>query len=118
MAMKGSGGGGGYGSRQHVEGSVRVGSGSKSARPAGVAQIGLMWGRHITRSGDSNYSGEKLHNDRNFQPTKFGNEIAANTVCGPGGSREVMRSGSQGAHGATNPGNPRPNPRREALEGE
>jgi hypothetical protein len=31
--------------------------------------------------------------------TKFGNEIAANTVCKPGGSREVMSSGSQGQHG-------------------
>jgi hypothetical protein len=30
--------GGGYGSRQHVETSVRTGSGSKSTRPAGVSQ--------------------------------------------------------------------------------
>jgi hypothetical protein len=74
MAMKGSGGGG-YGSRPHVETPVKTGTGSKSARPAGVAQIGLAWGRHITRSGESNYSGEKLHNpERNFNPTKFGNE--------------------------------------------
>src|SRR6516225_1264562 len=114
MRKSGTGSGGGIGMNKNVQSSIRTGSGSKSARPAGVAQIGLMWGRHITRTGDSNYSGEKLHNDRNFQPTKFGNEIAANTVCKPGGSREVMRSGSQGAHGATNPGNPRPNPRREA----
>jgi hypothetical protein len=103
--------GGGYGSRQHVEGSVRVGSGSKSARPAGVAQIGLAWGRHVTRTGDSNYSGERLHNDRSFQPTKFGNEVAANTVCGVGRSRTIYSSGSQsgsGGHGSANPGNPQP----------
>jgi hypothetical protein len=49
-----------------------------------------------------------LHNDRSFQPTPFGNEIAARTVCGPGGSREVLRSGGQGTHGATNRGSPQP----------
>jgi hypothetical protein len=118
MAMKGHIPGGGIHSKNVVQQPVRTGSGSKSARPAGVAQIGVAWGRHITRTGDSNYSGERLHNDRSFQPTKFGNEIAASTVCKPGGSREVMSSGSQGAHGATNPGSPRPNPRRDALEGE
>jgi hypothetical protein len=106
MAMKGSGGGG-YGSRPHVETPVKTGTGSKSARPAGVAQIGVSWGRHVTRSGESNYSGERLHNDRSFQPTKFGNEIAANTQCGPGGSRQVMSSGSQGQHGDV-AGSPRP----------
>jgi len=35
----------------------------------------------------------------------LGNEVATNTVCGPGGSRTVMRSGSQSTHGAVNPGN-------------
>jgi hypothetical protein len=72
-----------------------------------VAQIGVSWGRHITRSGESNYSGERLHNDRNFQPTKFGNEIAASTVCKRGGSREVLPSGGQGQHGQV-AGSPRP----------
>jgi len=120
MAMRGSGGGG-YGSRQHVEKSVRTGTGPRSARPAGVAQIGAMQGDHVTTHGGAStgYKGEKLHHDnRTFQPTPFGNEIAARTVCGPGGSREVMSSGSQGTHGATNPGNPRPNSRRDALSGE
>jgi hypothetical protein len=108
MAMKGPGGGG-YGSRQHVEKSVRTGSGSHSTRPAGVAQIGVSWGNHQTASGgsDTKYSGERLHNDRNFQPTKFGNEIAANTVCKPGGSREVLPHGGQGQHGGV-AGSPRP----------
>jgi len=100
MAMRGSGGGG-YGSRQHVETPVKTGTGGKSVRPAGVAQIGVSWGSHRTNlgGGDTQYRGEKLHNDRTFQQTKFGNEIAANTQCGPGGSREVMRSGGQGTHG-------------------
>jgi hypothetical protein len=67
MAMKGSGGGG-YGSRPHVEKSVRTGTGSRSARPAGVSQIGQSQGDHVTTYGGAGtgYRGEKLHNDRNF----------------------------------------------------
>jgi hypothetical protein len=60
-----------------------------------------MYGDKVTHvKGSTGYTGEKLHSpERNFQPTRFGNEIAANTQCGPGGSREVMRTGSQGQHG-------------------
>ena len=108
MAMKGSGGGG-YGSRPHVEKPVKTGSGSHSTRPAGVSQIGYQVGDHRTDGrGSTGYRGEKVHNpEKNFQPTPFGNEIAARTVCGPGGSREVMSSGSQGQHGGV-AGSPRP----------
>ena len=38
---------------------------------------------------------------------KLGNEVAASTVCGPGGSRTVMRSGSQAQTGPV-AGSPRP----------
>jgi hypothetical protein len=101
-------GGGGYGSRQHVEKPVRTGRGSSSANPGGVGQLGQMQGSHVTRGEDSDYRGDPLHTGRSFQPTPFGNEIAARTVCKPGGSREVMPAGGQGVHGATNPGEPRP----------
>jgi hypothetical protein len=101
MRRNGTGSGGGYGSRQHVQIPVRPGIGSKSARPQGVAMFGQMQGSHTTnRRTESSYRGEPLHNDRSFQPTKFGNEIAVRTVCKPGGSREVMASGSQGQHGS------------------
>jgi hypothetical protein len=72
-----------------------------------VAQIGQAQGNHVTPYGGKStpYTGERLHNDRTFQPTEFGNAIAARTVCGPGGSREVMASGSQGQHGSAAPGN-------------
>jgi len=115
---KGSGGGG-YHSRQHVEKSVRTGTGPRSARPAGVAMFGTMQGSHSTVGGGSetSYRGEKLHNDRTFQPVKFGNEVALNVGRGgPGKGRDVMACGSQGTHGSVNPGNPRPNPRHDALE--
>jgi hypothetical protein len=57
---------------------VQTGSGSRSARPAGVAKTGASQGNHVTRHGSTNYTGERLHNDRSFQPTKFGNEVALN----------------------------------------
>jgi hypothetical protein len=101
--------GGGLHSKNVVYPNMRTGTGSKSARPAGVSQIGTSWGNHSTALGGQNsqYTGERLHNSRTFQPTRFGNEIAANTVCKPGGSREVMGSGSQGQHGGV-AGSPRP----------
>jgi hypothetical protein len=103
--------GGGYGSRQHVETGVRTGSGSHSTRPAGVAQIGQKQGDHVTREGSTGYRGEKLHNpERNFQPVKFGNEVALNVGKGGCGTGRTLygQAGTQGTHGATNPGNPQP----------
>jgi hypothetical protein len=102
--------GGGYGSRQHVEKPVRTGSGSHSTRPAGATNIGLMYGTHSTnqrREGD--FRGERLHNpERNFQPVKFGNEVALNVGKGGCGTGRTLygQAGSQGVHGATNPGAP------------
>ena len=114
-------GGGGYHSRQHVEKSVRTGTGSKGTRPAGTAQIGIMYGDHSTAHGGapSGYTGERLHNDRNFQPVKFGNEVALNVGkggCGTG--RTIHATGSQGTHGQPAAGNPPPNRYRDALEQE
>jgi hypothetical protein len=107
--------GGGYGGRQHVETKVRTGTGSRGTNPGGVGQLGQSQGSHVTRGGESSYRGEPLHSGRNFQKTEFGNAIAARTVCGPGGSRNVYASGSQGQTG-TNPGNPRPVPDRHVIE--
>ena len=123
MAMKGSGGGG-YGTRQHVEKPVKTGTGSRGTRPAGVQMLGTMQGNHVTTHGGgaTGYTGERLHNDKSFQPVKFGNEVALNVGkggCGTG--RTIYASGSQSGsagHGAANPGSPRPNPRRDALSGE
>src|SRR5215468_9555221 len=101
MAMKGSGGGG-YGSRQHVEKPVKTGTGPQSARPAGVAQIGIMWGDHVTNKGGQGYTGERLHHDnRTFQPVKFGNEVALNVGQGGCGTGRTLygQAGSQGTHG-------------------
>jgi hypothetical protein len=107
MAMRGSGGGG-YGSRPHVEKPVKTGSGSHSTRPAGVSQIGYQVGDHRTDGrGSTGYRGEKLHSpERNFQPVKFGNELATNVgKGGPGAGRTLY--GQSGQHGPV-AGSPRP----------
>jgi hypothetical protein len=108
MARQTGSGGGGYGSKQHTEHSVRTGTGPRSARPAGVAQIGTAIGDHITNKSDTGYRGEKLHNDRTFQPVPYGNEVALNVGkggCGTG--RTIYKTGSQGQQGQV-AGSPRP----------
>ena len=107
--MRGSGGGG-YGSRPHVEKPVKTGSGSRGTHPGGVAQLGQHVGDHTTnRPGSSGYRGEPLHQDRSFQPVKFGNELATNVgKGGPGAGRTLYgQSGQQGQHGPV-AGSPRP----------
>jgi hypothetical protein len=56
-----------------------------------------MVGDHTTnRPGSSGYRGEPLHNNRNFSPVKFGNEVALNVKGGgPGTGRDVHKTGSQ-----------------------
>jgi hypothetical protein len=73
--------------------------------------LGQMQGTHTTnRRTESDYRGERLHNpSKDFQPVEFGNKLATNIGRGgPGTGRDVHACGSQGVHGATNPGNPRP----------
>jgi hypothetical protein len=102
---------GGPKSKNIVEPRVRTGTGPRSARPAGVAQIGTSWGNHATSLGGSstNYRGERLHNDRTFQPVPFGNAVALNVKGGgPGTGRTIHEHGSQCQTGPVNPGSPRP----------
>jgi hypothetical protein len=112
--------GGGIASRVNVQASVRTGSGSYGTRPSGAAGIGQSYGSHITNKSDTGYRGPKFHDDKSFQPVKFGNEVALNVGKGGCGTGRTLygQAGSQGTHGATNPGNPRPNRQRDALENE
>jgi hypothetical protein len=108
---------------KNVEPRVRTGGGSRGTHPGGVAQLGQHVGDKATHGNPkgTGYRGEPLHNNRSFQSgVKFGNEVALNVgKGGPGTGRTLYgQAGSQGTHGSTNPGNPRPNPRRDALEGE
>jgi hypothetical protein len=106
--------GGGINSNKAREVGMRNGAPAKTQRTQGVAQIGQSLGNHATDSG------KKL--GKSIEPVRgsvipglgtvpLGNAVAASTVCGPGGSRTVMRSGYQGQHGPANPGLPGPAPR-------
>ena len=112
--------GGGIASRVNVQPPVRTGSGSRGTRPSGAASLGQAYGSHITNKSDTGYRGPKFHDDRSFQPVKFGNEVALNVGKGGCGTGRTLygQAGSQGTHGSVNPGNPPPNRQRDALENE
>jgi len=109
--MARSNAGGGYGSSVVTERPVRTGSGARAIGPGGVSQLGNKVGSHVTRGQDSDYRGDAFNIGRGYNPTPYGNEVAANTMCGPGGSRTIYSSGGQSGssgHGSSNPGNPQP----------
>jgi hypothetical protein len=101
--------GGGINSRVNVQPRVRTGSGAKGVSPGWVGQQGQAQGDHITnRAASTNYRGEPRLSGQNFQPVKFGNEVALNVGRGgPGSGRKLYgQGGTQGQHGTTSPGNP------------
>jgi hypothetical protein len=116
--MARSNAGGGHGSRNVTERPVRTGAGAKAAHLGGVSQLGNKIGDHLTDKSSTGYRGEPLYAGRGCNPTKYGNEIAKNVGAGgPGKGRTLYgQSGSQGTHGATNPGNPRPVPAGHIIE--
>jgi hypothetical protein len=107
MRRSGVGSGGGHGSKNVTRPSVRTGSGSKSTSPGAVGQIGQSQGSHVTNKDETGYRGEIFHKPPNFQPVKFGNEVALNVGkggCGTG--RTIYSTGSQDQHGQPASGNP------------
>src|SRR5262249_16613830 len=118
MAMKGNQG---ISSKNVVHPNVRTGTGSKGTRPAGAEGIGKSYGSHITNKSDTRYRGAQFYTGQQFQSgVKFGNEVALNVGKGGWGTGRTLygQAGSQGTHGTTNPGQPRPNTRRDPLENE
>jgi len=101
--------GGGLHSKNVVHPGYRHGDQRREVKRAGVAQLGQKKGNHITHAGGQrlDYSGVPIFGGQGY-PSKLGNRVAVETTCGPGGSRTVMRSGSQGTQGAPNPGQPNP----------
>src|SRR6516225_3648087 len=99
--------GGGIKSRTVVEKGVRTGAERRHIQKASVAQLGQMQGDHATNKGGSTgYRGVGLIGPKHPISEPLGNEIAARTVCGPGGSRKVYACGTQGVTGSANPGQP------------
>jgi hypothetical protein len=62
----------------------------------------------MDRGSGTGYRGEKVMAGKASGQVPLGQTVAYSTVCGPGGSRTVMKSGGQGMHGAPAPGNPPP----------
>ena len=106
MVKRNSGGaGGGIRSNKLVNKPVKTGSRAEAVSERGTSQIGQSLGNHITdRRGTVSGAVEPVRGA--LRPTggpggiELGNSVAAKTVCGPRGSREVMRSGSQGQQGS------------------
>jgi hypothetical protein len=87
--------GGGIGSKAVVRGGVRNGQMPFGVNPGAVAQLGASQGNHVTEGPSRlSYRGERWP-DKTPIGVRLGNEVAAATKCGPGGSREVFKSGSQ-----------------------
>jgi hypothetical protein len=101
--------GGGLKSRVVVEKPVKVGKPREEINPRAVSQIGSALGNKATdHAGKLKGSAEKLVGSKRPLPSRLGNEVAASTICGVGGSRAVSKSGSQQQWGPAAPGNPRP----------
>jgi len=99
---------GGIKSRNVVHKPVRTGAERKHVHPGGVAQLGQKQGNHSTDGNVLANRGQPLFGPNKPISVPLGNEVSARTVCGPGGSRELMKTGSQGVHGSVNPGQPKP----------
>jgi hypothetical protein len=111
--------GGGIASRVNVSPPVRTGSGSRVVREPAVAEIGGNYGNHTTNAGETSWRPGPLYGGRGYNPVVYGNEKALDVKGGgPGRGRDVHHCGSQGTHGATNPGSPRPNRYRDPLNNE
>ena len=109
MAMKGHRPGGRIKSRTVVEKGVRTGSPRERIRHSGVAQIGVRVGNHVTNQGATGYGGINPFGAGQGYPSELGNKVALNVGGGgPGKGREVMRTGTQGCHGAPAKGDPTP----------
>jgi hypothetical protein len=104
--------GGGMGSKAEAKTTVyHRGQPAQRTSEAAVSQIGSQMGnkamdssRVMPNPASPLDSGALV---RSGQPP-LGQEVAYSTVCGPGGSRTVKKSGGQGMHGAPAPGNPTP----------
>lgn len=100
MAMKKSG----TGSRNVVHKPVITGKPAYGIDPGGVSQWGEAIGNHVTDGRTKlGYRGEPFRNGKALigATIPLGNEVAAKTVCGVGGSREVFKAGSQGQSSPT-----------------
>jgi hypothetical protein len=117
MRRSGIGSGGGIGSRPVTHRSApKTEPRAREMRPGGVGQLGNSQGSHVTAERESPYRGENLIGKRGYEPPGMISDPVK--AVGVGGGRTIHHCGSQGVQGNVNPGQPRPNPRHDALENE
>ena len=96
---KGNRSGGGITGCNVVSPPYRTGGPGRVQNVKGVSQVGQALGNHAT-DGTRIMKGVAVTTvGAPIGGTKLGNAVAASTVCGPGGSRSVMATGSQQQHG-------------------
>jgi hypothetical protein len=99
--------GGGIQMSKNVTGKVH--GGLQTTRPVnvgGLSQYGTAVGGKIRDGSISGVnSARAVFEAPTTERVPMGNTVAASTVAGPGGSRTVMRSGTQGTHGPVVQGN-------------
>jgi hypothetical protein len=116
MRRSGTGSGGGIGNNKVVHSRApKVEPRSKAVREPAVAQIGGSYGDHITNRSSTGWRPGPLYGGEGYNNPVGPTNMA---LSGPGSGRKIYASGSQGVQGSVNPGNPRPNPRHDALKGE
>jgi hypothetical protein len=93
--------GGGIQMSKNVTGKVH--GGLQTTRPVnvgGLSQYGTAVGGKIRDGSISGVnSARAMFEAPKAERVPMGNTVAASTVAGPGGSRQVLRSGSQAQHG-------------------
>jgi hypothetical protein len=83
-------------SKNKVSVGVRTGDGARGVNTKFASRVGQSIGNKATeKRGTIPYVREDVYKPPNFNPVRQGNEVAASTQCGPGGSRNVYRSGGQ-----------------------
>jgi hypothetical protein len=93
--------GGGPKGRNVVEKPMKTGVGARAVNVKWPAQVGVSRGNRVqvaeTGGGGKVLTGVRAdpYKPPSFNPVRQGNEIAASTVCGPGGSRTVYKTGAQ-----------------------
>ena len=88
-------GGGGYDSNKVTRPKYRSGQDRQHVQKEAVLRLGQSQGDHATQTGKTNNPHIPLIGGPSPINVKPGNQVAAETQCGPGGSRMIYRSGSQ-----------------------
>ena len=97
--------GGGINLNKNVRPPVRTGQSAMGVRPGYPDNLGNMRGNHAMDKGTVPAPPTPMQTVKPPISVPLGNEVAGNVgKGGPGAGRTVMRSGSQGHHGAADAG--------------